>query len=235
MLSDSSRKCHSTNGIADALYWLERTVMNGSTEIVGTTKTTSTTAVRTTGREMTSSVRIWMVDDNSTFRSLLANLLNEEDGIHCERQFSSPAGILDALTEENAPDVILLDIQMGEYNGLDAIAPIKLLAKKTHVLMLTTLAGPSARERAFREGASDFLLKSWSLAEIVTHIRQVMEFGPVAGLLTAYLTKAAPAVEKTVKTSVAAPAKFVRKSNGFERWVANLRGLFSPSAWKLAR
>jgi DNA-binding NarL/FixJ family response regulator len=172
-------------------------------------------------------IRIWIVDDNSALRGLLANLLNGEAGFGCERQFASPTAVLDALAEEAAPDVILLDIQMGAENGLDAIRPIKLLAKNTHVLMLTTFAQPEARERAFREGASDFLSKAWTFDEIARHIRRAMELGSAAGLLTAFLDREAraEAPSEPVKTLAA------RKTIGTDRWFANLRGWlkFSPS------
>ena len=173
-----------------------------------------------------------MVDDNGSFRSLLAQLLDDEGDFDCERQFSSPPEILEALSRETAPDIILLDIEMGEYNGLDAIRPIKVLAPDTHVLMLTTFAGPGGREKAFREGASDFMLKTWTTPEIVTHIRQAMEFGSVAGLLTAFLSGGGP-VEKaaTQKTAAAKTMETRVQTSGMERWLANLRGFlkFSPS------
>ena len=111
---------------------------------------------------------------------------------------------------------------MGEYNGLDAIRPFKSAAHETHVLMLTTFGPPEARERAFREGASDFLLKSWSLGEIASRMRQAMEFGPVAGLLTAFLNSEVSVVEKTAPPK---PTAVAPRSTIAERWMAHLRGL----------
>jgi DNA-binding NarL/FixJ family response regulator len=199
--------------------------MNGYNGVLERSSLT-TTAGLPTGREADSR-RIWLVDDNAAFRSLLADLLEAEVDFNCERQFSSPPAILEALAREAAPEIILLDIQMGEYNGLDAIRSIKALAPHTHVLMLTTFAGPGARERAFREGASDFMLKSWPIPEVVSHMRQAMEFGPVAGLMTAFLSGGNSA-EKTVKPKVAAVTV---KTTGAEGWLAYLRGLLklSPS------
>jgi DNA-binding NarL/FixJ family response regulator len=169
--------------------------------------------------------RIWMVDDNRSFRGLLANLLEEEIDFKCERQFASPPGVLEALATEQAPDIILLDVEMGEHNGLDAIRPIKALAPGTHVLMLTTFAGPGGRERAFREGASDFMLKTWETSEISAHIRQAREFGAVAGLMTAFLAGGAEVTMKPKEVEVAV------SSSRAERWVSYLRSIlkFSPS------
>jgi DNA-binding NarL/FixJ family response regulator len=171
-------------------------------------------------------IRIWLVDDNEGLRALLASVLGDEDGFECERQFGSPAAVLNALSQETPPDIILLDIQMGKDNGLDAISPIKALAKSTHVLMLTTFAGPESRERAFREGASDFMLKTWPVAEIAMHIRQAMELGSVAGLLTAFLGKGKPVVEPELEM-----AETLEKTSGLDRLMSHLRGLLklSPS------
>lgn len=134
---------------------------------------TSVAAVRTRPR-------VWMVDDSDDFRSLLAQLLTSEGGLDCERQFSSPEAVLAALAEDAAPDVILLDIQMGEACGLDAIQPIKSLAGSTHVIMLTTCFDSQYQQRARKSGATDFLLKSYSLEQIAQRVWRAMEL-PVPG------------------------------------------------------
>lgn len=204
--------------------------MNGYTEIEieGCNRDVSAAAVCGVGARDIGTARVWLVDDNANFRSLLAALLDGEGGFECERQFSNPEEALEALAHETAPDVILLDIEMGEYNGLDAIRPLKLAAKDVHVLMLTTFAAPGTRERAFREGASDFMLKSWSPTEIATHVRQAMEFGSVAGLLTAYLNGGGRVTERIPEPK---PAKITQRITVADRWMTYLRGLlkFSPS------
>ena len=197
-------------------------------EIENGTGDVTTAAVCGLGGGDVRSARVWLVDDNANFRSLLASLLDCEGGFECERQFSNPQEALDALAYETAPDIILLDVEMGEYNGLDAIRPLKLAAKNTHVLMLTTFSQPGGRERAFREGASDFMLKSWAPKEIASHMRQAMEFGSVAGLLTAYLSGERRVVEKIPEPKA---VKVTRRMTIAERWMSHVRGLlkFSPS------
>lgn len=201
--------------------------MNGYNGILERAGTSLMMPAGLPSRRESDATRVWLVDDNAAFRSLLANLLDAEVDFKCERQFSSPPALLEALSHETAPDIILLDIQMGEHNGLDAIRPIKALARDTHVLMLTTFAGPDACERAFREGASDFIRKSWSLPEIASHMRQAMEFGSVAGLMTTFLS-GGKSVEKTPTPKI---AETTVKTSGAERWFALLRGWLklSPS------
>jgi len=117
------------------------------------------------------SVRVWLVDDNDQLRKLIAEVLDRQDGIECARDFSSPDALLSELASKPGPDVILLDVQMGDRNGLDAVRPIKSLTRSTRVLMYTTCYNPEWRERALNAGASDYLLKSYEVERVVARIR----------------------------------------------------------------
>lgn len=116
-------------------------------------------------------VNVWLVDDNDRLRTLVGELLDREGGIQCTRQFSGPDELLSTLASKPGPDVILLDVQMGERNGLDAVRPIKSLTPATRVLMFTTCFDPEWRERALSDGASDYLLKSYELKKVAARIR----------------------------------------------------------------
>ena len=131
------------------------------------------TIAMTAGRiqPSTPSVSVWLVDDNDRFRTLVAELLGRRDGIQCARQFSSPDALLSALASKPGPDVILLDVQMGDRNGLDAVRPIKSLARSTRVLMYTTCYDQEWRERALDDGASDYLLKTDPVDKVIERIR----------------------------------------------------------------
>lgn len=134
----------------------------------------------TAGRVQSStpSVSVWLVDDNARFRTLVAEMLGRRDGIQCARQFSSPDALLSALASKPGPDVILLDVQMGDRNGLDAVRPIKSLARSTRVLMYTTCHDQQWRERALRDGASDYLLKTDPVEKVVARIRVPADDSP---------------------------------------------------------
>lgn len=144
-------------------------------------------------------VRVWLVDDNVKFRSLVAELLGRRGGIECARQFSAPDALLSTLASKAGPDVILLDVQMGHQNGLDAVRLIKSLTRSTRVLMFTTCYDPEFRERALADGASDYLLKSESLERLVTRIRQPEPRGAIRRLR---VKCAAPPVAQPVPIKV---------------------------------
>jgi len=118
-----------------------------------------------------SPINLWLVDDNRRLRTTLAELFDRCDGIRCTATFHSPNAVLSALASKVGPDVILLDMHMGDANGLDVIRPIKSLSRSTQVLMLTTFFDSEAENRARDSGASGFLLKSFPLDRIVQTIR----------------------------------------------------------------
>jgi DNA-binding NarL/FixJ family response regulator len=129
-----------------------------------------TVGTGTTGPFMPN-VRVWLVDDNDQLRKLVAEVLGSQDGIECARHFSSPDALLSELASKPGPDVILLDVQIGDRNGLDAVRPIKSLTRSTRVLMYTTCNNPEWRERALNDGASDYLLKSYAVERVAARIR----------------------------------------------------------------
>jgi DNA-binding NarL/FixJ family response regulator len=122
-------------------------------------------------QSFTPNVRVWLVDDNDNLRTLVAELLGHQGGIECARHFSSPDALLSELASKPGPDVILLDVQMGDRNGLDAVRPIKSLTRSTRVLMFTTCFNSEWRERALSDGASDYLLKTDAMEKVAARIR----------------------------------------------------------------
>ncbi len=117
-------------------------------------------------------ISLWLVDDNCRLRTTLTELFGQCEGIRCTGAFSSPNAVLSALASKVGPDVILLDMHMGDANGLDAIRPIKSLSRSTQVLMFTTFFDSEAENRARTSGASGFLLKSFPMEKILLSIRQ---------------------------------------------------------------
>lgn len=121
-------------------------------------------------------IRIWLVDDSSNFRLLLAEMLEEEAGFVCSGQFSTAEEVLDAFEktpQENQPDIVLLDLRMPGMGGLAAVRHLKKMAIASRIVMLTTFSDLGAKAQAMSDGASDFLLKSYQLQEIVERIRAV--------------------------------------------------------------
>jgi DNA-binding NarL/FixJ family response regulator len=101
-------------------------------------------------------VRIWLVDDDDTFRTLLAQFA----------PFFSAKAVLHAL-QKQTPDAILLDVDMPGVNGVKAIQSIKKALSSTAVLMLATYFNHKAKKQSLAAGAVDFLLENKPSAAIV--------------------------------------------------------------------
>lgn len=71
------------------------------------------------------------------------------------------------------PDVTLMDVQMPELNGIDAIAKIREEFPDARIIVLTTYTGDAQAARAFKAGASGYLLKNMVRKELIDTIRTV--------------------------------------------------------------
>ncbi len=161
-------------------------------------------------------LNVWVVDDNRDVRGALVQLLGYCEGLKCTASFHSPNAVLSALASKAGPDVILLDIQMGEANGLDAIRPIKALSRSTQVLMFTTCADRQSRERAFRSGATDFLLKHYSTEQILESIQRATK-NPAPHL------KLAPKADRPPAPAMKSRPSFRREKR--LHWLRNCLGM----------
>lgn len=71
------------------------------------------------------------------------------------------------------PDVTLMDVQMPEFNGIDAITKIREEFPDARIIVLTTYTGDAQAARAFKAGASGYLLKNMVRKELIDTIRTV--------------------------------------------------------------
>ena len=71
------------------------------------------------------------------------------------------------------PDVTLMDVQMPEVNGIDAIIKIREEFPDARIIVLTTYSGDAQAARAFKAGAAGYLLKNMVRKELIDTIRTV--------------------------------------------------------------
>lgn len=120
---------------------------------------------------------IWIVEDHAAFRRTLVRVLNAEAGLQCPRDFDSCEKLLAALAHGDAPDLILLDVGLPGMSGLDGIRLIKERAPKTLVVILTVFEDDDKVFQAICAGASGYLLKTSSAAEITQAVRDALTGG----------------------------------------------------------
>jgi len=119
-----------------------------------------------------SPIRILAVDDHPLVRQGIAGLI----GIQPDMALIGEASTgLEAIQEfrKHHPDVTLMDLQMPEMSGLDALIAIRNEFPDAKVIVLTTYAGDMQIRRALKAGAQAYLLKNTLHKELMDTIRAV--------------------------------------------------------------
>ncbi len=108
-----------------------------------------------------SRIRVLVVDDSVVIRRLVAHALAEEPSIEVVGSAANGSIALDRVTQLN-PDVITLDIEMPEMDGLEMLRRLRQTHKDIRVIMFSTLTerGASATIEALSRGADDYVTKA---------------------------------------------------------------------------
>lgn len=120
-------------------------------------------------------VRILLCDDHAVVRAGLLALLGSEPDIEVVGEAGSGEEAV-ALTAKLAPDVVLMDLQLGE--GIDGVETTRRIVAGTagaHVLVLTTYDTDADITRAIEAGATGYLLKAERPEELFAAIRSAAQ------------------------------------------------------------
>lgn len=118
------------------------------------------------------SIRVLLAEDQTMVRGALAALLELEPDIQVVAQAANGREA-ERMTRELKPDVVVTDIEMPEWTGLEFAAALKESGSKASVIILTTFARPGYLRRALDAGARGYLLKDRPAAELAQAIRRV--------------------------------------------------------------
>jgi DNA-binding NarL/FixJ family response regulator len=116
-------------------------------------------------------IRLLICDDHPVVRSGLRGMLQSQPDFEVVAEASDGARAVD-LTRRYKPDVVLMDLNMPEMDGVTAIGKIKAERPETEVLVLTTYETDADILRAVEEGATGYLLKDTSEENLFDAIRQ---------------------------------------------------------------
>src|SRR6185436_749701 len=117
-------------------------------------------------------IRVLAVDDHPLVREGIAGLVGVQPDMTLVAQAANGR---DAIQQFRAhrPDVTLMDLQMPELNGLDALIAIRTEFPEARVIMLTTYEGDVHILRALKAGAQGYLLKNTLHSDLLRTIRAV--------------------------------------------------------------
>jgi len=117
-------------------------------------------------------IRVLVVDDHPIFRRGVISLLADHPDMQLVAEASSG---IDAVSHfrTHKPDITLMDLQMPDMNGLDAILSIRGEFPEAKIIVLTTYSGDVQVLRALKAGARAYLLKSTIHKDLIDMIRAV--------------------------------------------------------------
>ena len=117
-------------------------------------------------------IRILSVDDHPLIRQGIAGLVAAQADMNVIAEAANGREAIQQF-HRHRPDITLMDIQMPEMNGLDAIIAIRGEFPEARIIVLTTYAGDVQALRALKAGARAYLLKDSLHKELLTTIRAV--------------------------------------------------------------
>jgi DNA-binding NarL/FixJ family response regulator len=117
-------------------------------------------------------IRVLVTDDHPLLRDGIAALIGSEEDMELIGEASNGREALD-LFRKHQPDITLMDLQMPEMNGIDAIGAIRGEFPEARIIVLTTHPGDVQVSRAFKAGARAYLMKSELRKELLKTIRAV--------------------------------------------------------------
>jgi two-component system NarL family response regulator len=119
-------------------------------------------------------IRILIADDHELFREGLRVVLDLRPDFEVVSEAANVAETV-AAHARCQPDLTLLDLQMPDGTGIDALKIIRKAQPDARVLMLTTYDGDEDIHRAMAAGASGYLLKSIPSIQLEAAVRAVIE------------------------------------------------------------
>jgi DNA-binding NarL/FixJ family response regulator len=124
----------------------------------------------------TAEIRVVVVDDHRTFAELLALALRAQPDMDCigiAHSVEQALHLLGALS----PDLVVMDVQLGDGDGIAATAQLTKTFPDLRVVVLTAIVNPSLMRRALEAGACALLRKDGALEEMLHALRSAQRGG----------------------------------------------------------
>jgi DNA-binding NarL/FixJ family response regulator len=117
--------------------------------------------------------QIVIVDDHPIVRHGLAQLINDEPNLHVSGSAATPAEAL-AVLEEGEPDLVIVDLSLGDESGLDLVKKLHSERPDLPVLVLSMHDEAYYADRVLRAGAMGYIMKQEAAEQMISAIHQVL-------------------------------------------------------------
>lgn len=122
-------------------------------------------------------IKVCIVEDIQHIREGLTYLLDTAKEIRVIGAYESAEDLIENLSEQNLPNVILMDIQLPGINGIEATAIIKQKFPKVEIMMLTIFEDEDKIFSSIQAGATGYILKDTPKSNLVAEIFELYQGG----------------------------------------------------------
>lgn len=125
-------------------------------------------------------IRVVVADDHELIREGVKKIIRSCADMRIAGEAADLARTI-ALVEQHAPDVVVLDISLPDYDGLDGLAELRRRFPGQRVVMLSMYDEERYAVSALKAGAAGYITKAMAAEELVKAIRQVVTGGTYIG------------------------------------------------------
>lgn len=121
-------------------------------------------------------LRVSIVDDDTPTRQILKELIDQSEQLTFVSEYPDTESALASIPIEK-PDVVLMDINVPNINGIECVRQLKPQLPRTQFLMLTVYADADHVFAALAAGATGYLLKGTRRSQLLSSIKQIANGG----------------------------------------------------------
>ena len=122
------------------------------------------------------SIRVSIVEDDVSLRSIYADWIEKADGFTLVSQYGDGQEAYEAIPNDN-PDVALMDINLPGLNGVECVRGLKPQLPKVQFVMITVYEDSDRIFKALEAGATGYLLKQTPREELLSSLQEVHRGG----------------------------------------------------------
>ncbi len=117
-------------------------------------------------------IKVLVVDDHDLVRTGIARMLDDAEGIQVVGEAVCGNSALSE-TKRLMPDVVLLDVNMPNMNGIDAAKKLMQLAPRTKVLAVSSISAEPYPSLLIKAGAHGYITKGVPLSDMIAAIKKI--------------------------------------------------------------
>ncbi len=121
-------------------------------------------------------ITVAIIEDDDEIRKMLSLIVDRSPGYSCKQTYPDCQSSFDAIINE-PPDVVLMDIDLPNMNGIEGVIHLKEKLLETDFIMLTIKDDDDSVFDSLCAGASGYLLKDTAPAQLLDSIKEVYEGG----------------------------------------------------------